>query len=205
VSIESPHSDSDLLDLLRVSGPMRVTDMAKALKVTPTAIRQRLTRMMGQNLIQRETIRAGRGRPRHHYGLSEKGLRLTGSNFTDLALTLWREFHSVPNGDHRRETLQRIASALAAQYAGQIEGNTSAERMQSLSKLLAQRRIPASVQESPPQTTLTTHACPYPNLAEQDHGVCTMERLLFSELLGQEVQMTECRLEGANACRFQAK
>jgi len=205
VSIESPHSDTDLLDLLRVTGPMRVTDMADTMKVTPTAVRQRLTRMMTQGLIQRETIRSGRGRPRHHYCLSEKGLRLTGSNFTDLALTLWREFHSVPNGDHRRATLKRIASSLAAQYTGQIEGNTPTERMQSLTKLLAQRRIPATVAENDSQSTLTEHACPYPSLAEQDHGVCAMEQMLFSELLGQEVEITQCRLKGACDCRFQLK
>ena len=204
MSIENPNTDADLLDLLRIGGPLRVTEMANAMEVTATAVRQRLVRMMAQGFIQREAVRTGRGRPRHQYWLTEKGLRLTGSNFTDLAFALWREVRSL-NGDLRGEMLRRIAKALATGYASQIHGQTSGERLRSLRDLLAQRRIPVSVEESPPGSVLTAHACPYPNLAEQDHGICSMERMLFSELLGQDVELTHCRLEGGGECQFQVK
>jgi predicted ArsR family transcriptional regulator len=204
MSIECPNSDADLMDLLRIAGPLRVVEMANAMEVTATAIRQRLVRMMSQGLVQREAVRKGRGRPRHHYWLSEKGLRLTGSNFTDLALALWREIRSL-NGDLRADMLRRIAKALAVGYASQIHGDTPGERMESLRQLLEQRRIPVSVEESPTRTTLTAHACPYPSLAEQDHGICTMERMLFSELLGGEVELSHCRLEGGGECQFQVR
>jgi len=204
MSIENPNTDADLLDLLRIGGPLRVTEMADAMDVTATAVRQRLVRLMGHGLIQRETIRSGRGRPRHQYWLTEKGLRSTGSNFTDLAFALWREVRSL-NGDSRQEMLRRIAKALAIGYANQIHGQTTVERMRSLKDLLAQRRIPVSVEESLPGGVLTAHACPYEGLAEQDLGVCTMERMLFSELLGQDVELTHCRLEGGGECRFQVK
>jgi DeoR family transcriptional regulator, suf operon transcriptional repressor len=205
MSIEAPHSDADLLDLLRITGSLRITEMAEALEVTATAVRQRLIRLMGQGMIQREPIRAGRGRPLHKYWLTDKGLRQTGSNFTDLAVVLWREVRSIPDGELRRDMLKRIARALAAGYTDQIQGDTPAERMRSLGELLVQRRIPASIDESTQNMTLTAHACPYPSLAEQDHGVCTMERMLFSELVGQDVHLTHCRLEGDSDCRFQAR
>jgi predicted ArsR family transcriptional regulator len=204
MSIENPNTDNDLLDLLRIGGPLRITEMAHAMSVTATAVRQRLVRLLGQGLIQRETVRAGRGRPRHQYWLTEKGMRLTGSNFTDLALALWREVRSL-DGDLRQEMLRRIAKALAVGYASQIHGHTSAERMRSLRDLLAQRRIPVSVEESSPGMVLTARACPYPSLAEQDPGICSMERMLFSELLGEDVELTHCRLEGGGECRFQVK
>jgi DeoR family transcriptional regulator, suf operon transcriptional repressor len=206
MSIESPNSDADLLDLLRITGPLRVTEMAHAMEVTPTAIRQRLVRLMAQGIIDREAVRMGRGRPRHNYRLTEKGVRMTGSNFSDLAMTLWREVSTVSNGEVRRDVLRRIAKALAAGYAGEIEGQTPVERMHSLCELLARRRIPASVHESeasPQMAVLATHACPYPNLAEEDQGVCAMEKMLFSELLGSEVRLVQCRLAGEGECRFQ--
>ena len=78
MSATSAHSDSDVLDLLRSIGPMSVADLAEVLEVTPTAVRQRLMRMMAQALIQRDTIRRGRGRPRHLYRLTDEGVRLTG-------------------------------------------------------------------------------------------------------------------------------
>ena len=208
MSVECPNSDSDLMDLIRIAGPLTVPEMSHAMEVTATAVRQRLTRLMGQSFIQREAVRAGRGRPKHHYSLTEKGLRETGSNFSDLALALWQEFRSLGNEEERREMLRRIVRALARGYKDQIEGNTPAERLQSLANLLNQRRIPASIDPAPDPSnqstsTLTAHACPYPKLAEEDRDVCVMERMLFSELVGNDVQLTQCRLDGGADCRFQ--
>lgn len=204
MSVQLPTSDSGLLDLLRIAGPLGVSELANAMEVTPTAVRQRLTRLLGQNAIQREATRHGRGRPRHRYWLTEKGLSLTGSNFTDLAVTLWRDMRETADPELRRVTLQRIAQALATSYAGQIHGSTPEERMRSLAELLSQRRIPVSVENTDQGPVLTEHACPYPKLAEQDQEICNMERMMFSELLGQQVVLTQCRLQGGSDCRFQA-
>jgi predicted ArsR family transcriptional regulator len=180
-----------------------VTELADAMEVTATAVRQRLTRLMSQNSIQRESTRHGRGRPRHRYWLTEKGISLTGSNFTDLAMTLWKEIGKSNDPELRRQTMRRIARALAAGYADQIEGVTPEERMRSLAALLQERRIPTSVESTDQGIVLTEHACPYPNLAEQDRDICNMERMMFSELLGQDVELTQCRLQGDSHCRFQ--
>ena len=204
MSIEAPTSDAGLLDLLRITGPLGVSELADAMEVTPTAVRQRLVRLLAQNSIEREATRHGRGRPRHRYWLSEKGLRLTGSNFTDLAVALWEEMRQSDDPELRRQTLRRIARALAAGYANQIQGATPSERMESLADLLAQRRIPVSVEQSGQGSVLTEHACPYPKLAEQDPGICSVEQMMFSELLGQHVELTQCRLQGGSECRFQA-
>jgi predicted ArsR family transcriptional regulator len=184
---------------------MGVNEMARAMDVTPTAIRQRLTRLSGQDLITREAKRNGRGRPRHLYQLTDKGIRLTGSNFTDLALVLWREMTAIEDAQLRQELLPRVAKALASQYAGQVAGSTTTDRMKSLGDLLGKRRIPTSVENGSQKPTLTTHACPYPNLSERDESVCQMEQMLFSELLGERVSLTSCRLDGACECRFQAE
>jgi len=202
MSVQSPTSDADLMDLLRIRGSMGVNELADAMDVTPTAVRQRLARLMAQALIHREAIRYGRGRPRHAYALTEKGLRLTGSNFTDLALVLWREISSIENLDLRDEIVPRVAQALASQYADQVDGDTTAERMRSLGDLLAQRRLPNEVDVSNCRPVLRTQACPYPTLADRDQGVCEMETMLFSELLGRPVELTQCRLDGACQCEF---
>jgi DeoR family transcriptional regulator, suf operon transcriptional repressor len=203
MSVEAPNSDADVLDLLRIAGPLSVSQLADAMEVTATAVRQRLTRLMSQSLIDREAVRAGRGRPKHRYALTDEGVRVTGSNFNDLALALWKEFDAITDENLRREMLRRIAKTLARGYVDKIEGDSPAERMQSLAALLSQRRIPVSVNGSPEQPMLTAHACPYPSLAEQDRGVCTMEKMLFSELVGGDVELTHCRLDGGGECRFQ--
>lgn len=196
-------SDSDLLELLRTVGPMGVAELSNEVAVTPTAIRQRLGRLLAQGLVEREPIRHGRGRPKHRYQLTQKGLRLTGSNFTDLALVLWREVAAIDDYEVRRTVLRKVVKALADAYGRQIDGQTTAERMRSLVGLLEQRRVPFSVEQSEGLPVLTAHACPYPELADKDRTICVLERILFSELLGQPIELAHCRLDGGGACQFQ--
>jgi predicted ArsR family transcriptional regulator len=196
-------SDTDLLELLRTRGPLGVSDLAVEIEVTPTAVRQRLTRLLTQGLVEREAIRNGRGRPRHRYRLTQKGLRLTGSNFADLAVVLWREMASIEDYEVRRNVLRRVVKALVDSYATQIDGKTTAEKMGALAKVLEQRRVPFTVEHGDGLPVLTAHACPYPELAEKDRTICVLERIMFSELLGQPLELSHCRLDGGGSCQFQ--
>lgn len=196
-------SDERLLDLLRERGALGVSEMAEATFVTSTAIRQRLTRLMEQGLIQRIAAPQGRGRPSHRYSLTEKARRQAGSNFADLALVLWQEVRSVKDPEVRRGLLSRIADSLCRAYSGRIEGESVAERMESLSALFAERRVPISVGDGQ-LPVISVQECPYPELAEVDRGVCAMERMMFSRLLNQDVRLSECRFEGHSCCTFEA-
>ncbi len=125
-------SDSTVMDLLRRSSGMSIQQLASAMTVTATAIRQRLNRMMDQGLVQRFSENAGRGRPSHRYQLTDKGVRQTGSNFADLATVLWQEIRTIQHDDVRRGLLQRLSQRLAAEYSDQITGDTTEKRMREL-------------------------------------------------------------------------
>lgn len=196
-------SDSTILDLLRAHESLTVSQLATETGVTATAVRQRLNRLMAQGYVARAATRIGRGRPRHEYALTAKGRRKTGENFADLAMALWQEVRHIADADIRRGLLQRIASRLATVYADRIEGETAEEKMESLARLMGERRIPFEVNRSSELPVLTAVACPYPELAEQDRSVCAMERMMFSELLGEDLRLTQCRLTGASCCTFE--
>jgi predicted ArsR family transcriptional regulator len=198
-------TDTDVLDLLRACGPLGIAELSAEIAVTPTAVRQRLARLLAQGLVDRQAMRNGRGRPRHRYQLTPKGLRCTGSNFADLALALWREVSNIENYELRRTVLRRVLQAMFDRYAKQIEGRTLVERMRSLADLLAQRRVPFSVEVSEQAgrlPVLTAHVCPYPELAESDRTICALERVLLSELLGENMMLSQCRLDGSPSCQF---
>jgi predicted ArsR family transcriptional regulator len=200
-------SDAALVDLLRQAGALGVTEMADATGVTATAVRQRLARMMSQGLIERTASPAGRGRPSHRYSLTSKGQRykeVGGTNYADLAGALWSEIRSIQDPDVRRGLLQRIVSRLSEGYVGQVSGDTLEQRMESLVELMGERKIPFKVERPSGLPVLTALACPYPDLAKQDRSVCAMEKMLFSEMLGTGIRLTECRLDGAMCCTFEA-
>ena len=158
---------------------------------------------MVQGLVDRELARAGRGRPSHRYALTDKGRRQTGANFVDLALALWKEVRGIEDSEVRRGLLQRIAKTMAAMYGPQISGETTAERMQAVSRVFAERDVPFDVEESGSLPVLTALACPYPELAEQDRGICSLERMMLSELVGDSLRLSDCRLDGDECCRFE--
>jgi predicted ArsR family transcriptional regulator len=88
---EHDSSDRPLLDLIRRHGPVTVSEMAKALGVTPTAVRNRLVRLVGSGMVERQAEHGGRGRPRHTYRASAEAHRQLGQNYADLAVVLWDE------------------------------------------------------------------------------------------------------------------
>ena len=86
---------------------------------------------------------------------------------------------------------------------------TEAQRLESAAKILQDRRISCGVEPSADPSNsglpvLTSYACPYPELAEQDRGICAAERVMLQDLVGSAVRLSECRLDGAPCCRFTA-
>ena len=84
--------------------------------------------------------------------------------------------------------------------------------LNSLVELMGRRGVPFDVDERLPESSnrseslpvLTALACPYPDLAEQDQTICAMEKMLFSELLGEKLRLSACRLHGDTCCTFEA-
>jgi len=196
-------SDLAVLDLLRTREAMTVVEFAEALGVTATAVRQRLNRLLAQKLIERTATKGGRGRPKHRYRLTSRGLQRAGSNFADLAMALWQEVRAVRDEDVRRGLLQRIAKRMAEMYAGMVEGPTLEQKVAALTELFGERRGPLGVDTTGAGPGVKAGACPYPDLAGQDRSICAMERMLFAEVLGADVRLAACRLDGQAACRFE--
>jgi predicted ArsR family transcriptional regulator len=197
-------SDRTIVDYLRRNSEATIADLVEYTGVTATAVRQRLTRLMDKGWVARQSEAAGRGRPVHRYSLTPAGVRSGGTNYDKLAQVLWEEIRDVKAAEIRQGLLKRISDRLADVYRDQIQGETLRERMSELAQLMSGQNLPFEIDESEPLPVLTALACPYPDLAEQDRGVCAMEKMLFSNVLGEGLKLSACRLDGANCCTFQA-
>lgn len=204
MSDEFVNSDQPMLELLRERGALSVSELAELVGVTATAIRQRLTRLMHQDLVQRMGEVQGRGRPQHRYSLTSAGLRKAGENFTDLATVVWEEIVSIDDPELRRRMVRGIAKRMAAQYDAEMHGKTTEEKMKALAKLFGERQIPISVETQGQLPILNMQACPYPDLADKDHLICEMESVMFETLVGEELAMQHCT-SGGGCCRFEPK
>lgn len=201
-------SDRALLDLIRRHGPLSVTAMAEELGVTPTAIRNRLTRLVGSGMVERRAEHGGRGRPKHSYQASVEAHRRLGQNYADLAVVLWDEMmRTVEDRKLRRVLFGRITERLAELYRSQMTGDEWQGRMVQLGTILHDRGIETEVThgDGGMMPVLKQHSCPYYELAETDRAVCAMERKMFEKVLGRGLRLSQCRLDGHRSCDFEAK
>lgn len=204
----SEATDRELLDLIRRYGPLAVPEMVERMGVTSTAVRNRLTRLVGSGMVERKAEHRGRGRPRHVYQASVEAHRRLGQNYADLAVVLWDEMmRSVEDRRLRRVLFGRITNRLAELYRSQLTGDEWEGRLVQLGSLLHGRGIEAEVVPGDGSMTpvLKQHSCPYYELAEVDRAVCAMERKMFEKVLGRGLRLSQCRLDGHRSCEFEAK
>lgn len=207
LSVQLQHgSDARLINFLRADQELSVVELSDALGVTATAVRQRLARLIRAGVVEKVSASAvegrSRGRPAHAYRLTDRGRQIGGDNFRDLAMVLWRELREVRHTEVRRGLFNRIGVALAGLYRESVTGQTPTERLARVATVLGDREIPCRTGVSAGLPVLTSHACPYPELAEQDRGICSAERVMIEELVGAPVRLSECRLDGDACCRF---
>lgn len=189
-------SDNEIIQVLRNRPNLTVSQLEEELGVTANAVRQRLVRLMASGLICRDKSIEGRGRPCHTYHLSDEGHRCCGDNFPDLAKALWEEIQSLGDSTIRQKVMQGAAGRLAESYCMELEGETVEARLESVKRFFADRDIPISVETQGPLPVVKVLACPYPDLQDDDHYFCNVERQLFTKVLGAPVQLSCCQPQG---------
>jgi predicted ArsR family transcriptional regulator len=200
--------DREFLSVVARCGPASIATLCEAAGVTPTAVRQRLQRLEGRELIVRKAVRADRGRPHHVYEITDAGRRELGHNYTDLAVMLWDELRQIEEEPIRQRVLDRIRKAMVSQYSQQVTGDSPAERLGELAAALAERGFPvesgrkeSSLLDLP---VLREHACPYHEIAAHDATICELEQSVFSEVVGSKLELTHCCQRGDRMCEFEA-
>ena len=122
-------ADADLLNPLADSRPLTISDIMQHFAVTRTAVHQRLLRLRGEGLVDRELVRGALGRPSYKYLLSPKARKLAGNNFVDLSTVLWNEVLRSEDVRRPQGVIRKIADALKASYVDAIRGKTSKARL----------------------------------------------------------------------------
>ncbi len=195
--------DRECLDRLRQSDGGSVRDLCEIFGVTATAIRQRMTRLLERDLVSRETVRQqGRGRPRHIYRVTEKGLKELGDNYSDLAQILWHELKRIDDPVIRDRVMASVKKSMVKHYGQHIQASTIAERFTKLSSVLTEGGYDVELDERNGLPILREKNCPYPELAASDSAICSLEQEVLSEILGAELDLTQCWRDGESCCEF---
>ncbi len=196
-------ADLDFLRRLQRRESGTVQDLCDELSVTATAIRHRLSRLVSAGYVSKCLIRAGRGRPRHEYAITERGLRELGDNYSELASVLWNVLKNVPDPGVRTMLLQRIESTLAHRYSQGVDAESQTERIDQLRRRLLESGLDIEVDDSGELPVLRENSCPYFDLAIGDLEICHLEQRVFEQVLGTPVELVQRCVDGHPCCEFQ--
>ena len=198
---ESP--PRQIVEHLQRNGNATVKDLELLLGVTTTAVRQHVNTLLNEGYIRRQTVHAGVGRPHHAYAITEKARELYACHCDDLALTLLEEVFAVEGPERAQMLLDRVGDRLARRYAGSVRSLGLTERVGEMALALERRGVLTDILHEDADTiVLKAYNCPFHELAEQHREICEMDEKMMRSVLGSDVNLSTCIMDGHGGCSF---
>jgi predicted ArsR family transcriptional regulator len=198
----------EILLRLRRDGPGSPEELAKRIGASRTGVLQQLRALEAANLVSRQTVRHGVGRPRHVYDVTPDAQELFPSNYDALAAGLL-EAIGVVGG----ENLVEEVFAARRRQIGERVRRKLAERVGDDAPLSARVRELAVIQDEQGYLAETTlepdgtirlreHNCAIYHVAQGAAAACQAELDLFREILGAQVVRETHIASGDRSCTY---
>lgn len=192
-----------IVDMLMLRGPMTIAELVDSLGVTTTAVRQHVDRLVAEDWVVRAVRRGGPGRPAHVLSVSEKTRRVYGSHCDELSRMLVEEIVRTEGPGKARELLHRVSRRMAEQSRHAVGDGSPSQRVRNLARHLNGQGMLVETRGSEHGMRLAVYTCPYPDLAAEHREICEMERETVSELVGDNVRLSQCMYDGHQCCEFE--
>ena len=202
-----PSTRRAILNLLKRRGPLDATEVATALTLTAAAVRQQLSRLEEDGLLQHQQAppegSTRRGRRRHLYELTSAAEALYPKRYGDLTTELLG-YLGGPNAaqvddlfEQRRQ--RRVAGALP-----RMSGLSFDEQVEVLTSILDEDGYLADAERLPDGSwRVTEHNCAILSVAHGFSQACTSELAFIREALPTaDVRRVAHLMDGAHVCAY---
>lgn len=201
-----------VLTLLKTRGALLVSEMAKSLQITEMAVRRHLNTLERDGLIRSTLVRQAVGRPSLIYELTEQADNHFPKNYQNLMLDLLHELDEIDAqaATGTRSTVDTLFEGrkqkMLMKYAPRMKGKNLAERVAELAEIQNSNGYMAKVEEDASgHYVMHEHNCPITEVAHAYQQACHCELALFQELLGTDVERTDCLAKGGQRCTYRIK
>lgn len=191
-----------IIEYLQRNDGATIKDLRTLLGVTTTAVRRYILGLQSDGYVERRRVAAGVGRPHHVYYITPKAGELFACHCDDLALTLLEEVFEVEGKERAAMLLDRVSTRLANRYTAGMRATAVQGRVEELAAILQDRGVLTDVINQDDVIMLQTFNCPYHELAHEYQEICAMDQALIEKVLGTDVSLTACMMNGDNKCSF---
>ena len=191
-----------ILEILRRRDGGGVSDFARELGLSGATVRRHLDVLRRDGHISVSQVRAGAGRPRYAFALTEAGaeqfphhyVRLTHRMIEEI-VALGADETSGRSGTALAELVfDKMATRLARECGPRVQGDTLADRARSAAELLSAEGFDFDVVVADDAVQLLGRGCPCRRLARSLNGngsssaeTCDHDRLLLEQVLHARV------------------
>jgi predicted ArsR family transcriptional regulator len=191
-------TQQDLLHaLLHQPVGMSIDELAQALAVTRTAVRQHLAALERDGLVKRGATRPTGRRPEQLHQLTEHGRELFPRQYPLLANLLIGEVAGLMGPEALLALMRQLGRKLAADLESEVVDEGRIVEHMNAAGYEAEVFFRSSGE---PQ--IVAHNCVFHHLAKAHPVVCELDLALIGTLGGAEVSHEECMLRGGQVCRF---
>ncbi len=186
-----------LYALLRQPAGMSIDDLAQALAITRTAVRQHLAALERDALVERGATRPTGRRPEQLHQLTDHARELFPRQYPLLANLLIDQVAGLLGNDALLALLRGLGRKLAADLEQQVVDEAR------IVQHMNQAGYEAAVFfRSSGEPEIVAHNCVFHHLAKVHPQVCELDLALIGTLGGGEALHLECMLRGGQVCRF---
>lgn len=143
---------------LLLEGPRTAGDLSGALRIQVSATRKHLERLRALGIVDEHFERAGPGRPKKVFGLTDEGRELFPRHYDAVLNALVTEIATDHGEPAARRALHRVADGFAR--AAVPEPGADREALRQLEDGLAELGFEPSVMEKGRDCTITSRNCP---------------------------------------------
>jgi DeoR family suf operon transcriptional repressor len=198
-----PAARRAILTAVKSRGDARAEDLARDLGVSVSAMRQHLSSLASDGLIQHQQVRDGRGRPRHLYHLTERADSLFPRTYAEITNEL---LSYVDEADHEllEKVFRKRRDRRIRQANARLAGKPFEERVVELASILDEDGYLATVETGEDGTfRIVEHNCAILGVARRYNQACTSEiEFIRSVLPDAEVTRVSHIVSGARHCGY---
>jgi predicted ArsR family transcriptional regulator len=194
-----------ILGYLHRQGSATVRDLTRLLGLTATGVRQHLTTLERDGLVDAHEVRGKVGRPAHVYRLTQHGEAQYPNSYDTLANLLLEEVRAMAGADALQQLMRRVSSRLAARYTERTEGRPLEERVETAAGILREMGCDVECEQQGDEFFIRQCTCPYPNVARSHSAVCALEVDFVRRLTGADARLTSSLLRGDGACTYRIR
>jgi predicted ArsR family transcriptional regulator len=181
----------EVLELLRRRGRCSAEAVAHDLGVTTNAVRQHLTNLERDGLVNSQPERSGRGRPSLLFALTERADAVFPKRYGQLATMVLQEIQDMGGPDVLDEVFARMAARHATAIEKDLEGLDFDEKLSRVVSWIGRAGTLVEQTETPQGIRVTIHNCPFRNTALKFPQVCTITPHLITRLTGAAVSQSD--------------